>query len=179
MALGQTAGCPRVNRAKKFMCSPRNTGNINFSPLVNRAGCPRVVPTFKKFMCSKFMCLFLALNTPPICIAVCFLLLSPEEGRYSSTPPICAFPFASQCAPPFVSQCFLKNTGGWGHRDSPQIGSLCTCLVARYSAILRYYSCYTTYSTIPFSGQLDVLYPPNFALHANKCQCDGGLYGGL
>ena len=31
MALGQTAGCPRVNRAKKFMCSPRNTGNINFS----------------------------------------------------------------------------------------------------------------------------------------------------
>ena len=31
MALGQTAGCPGVNRAKKFMCSPRNTGNINFS----------------------------------------------------------------------------------------------------------------------------------------------------
>ena len=31
MALGQTAGCPRVNRAKKFMCLPRNTGNINFS----------------------------------------------------------------------------------------------------------------------------------------------------
>ena len=31
MALGRTAGCPRVNRAKKFMCSPRNTGNINFS----------------------------------------------------------------------------------------------------------------------------------------------------
>ena len=30
MALGQTAGCPRVNRAKKFMCSPRNTGSINF-----------------------------------------------------------------------------------------------------------------------------------------------------
>ena len=30
MALGQTAGCPRVNRAKKFMCSPRDTGNINF-----------------------------------------------------------------------------------------------------------------------------------------------------
>ena len=26
MALGQTAGCPRVNWAKKFMCSPRNTG---------------------------------------------------------------------------------------------------------------------------------------------------------
>ena len=62
MALGQTAGCPRVNRAKKFMCSPRNTGNINF-PLWLTGGCPRVVPTFKKFMCSKFMCLFLALET--------------------------------------------------------------------------------------------------------------------
>ena len=41
MALGQTAGCPRVNRAKKFMCSPRNTGEIyKLLPLVNR----RVVP---------------------------------------------------------------------------------------------------------------------------------------
>ena len=43
MALGQTAGCPRVNRAKKFMCSPRNTGNINFSLwLTGRLsqGCP-------------------------------------------------------------------------------------------------------------------------------------------
>ena len=28
MTLGQTAGCPRVNRAEKFMCSPRNTGEI-------------------------------------------------------------------------------------------------------------------------------------------------------
>ena len=62
MALGQMAGCPRVNRAKKFMCSLRNTGNINFS-LWLTAGCPRFVPTFKKFMCSKFMCLFLALDT--------------------------------------------------------------------------------------------------------------------
>ena len=43
MALGQTARCPRVNRAKKFMCSPRNTGNINFSLwLTGRLsqGCP-------------------------------------------------------------------------------------------------------------------------------------------
>ena len=60
MALGQTAGCPGVNRAKKFMCSPRKTGNMNFS-LWLTGGCPRVVPTFKKFMCSKFMCLFLTL----------------------------------------------------------------------------------------------------------------------
>ena len=42
MALGQAAGCPRVNRAKKFMCS-RNTGNINFSLWLTGAlsqGCP-------------------------------------------------------------------------------------------------------------------------------------------
>ena len=31
MALRQTAGCPRANHAKKFMCSPRNTANINSS----------------------------------------------------------------------------------------------------------------------------------------------------
>ena len=52
-------------------------------------------------------------------------------------------------------------------------------LVARYSAILRYYSCYTPYSAIPFRGQLDVRYPPPyFVYHASKCQCDRGLYGG-
>ena len=31
IALRQTAGCHRVKRAKKFMCSPRNTGHINVS----------------------------------------------------------------------------------------------------------------------------------------------------
>ena len=51
-------------------------------------------------------------------------------------------------------------------------------LVARYSAILRYYSCYTPYSAIPFRGQLDVRYPPYFVLYASKCQCDRVLYGG-
>ena len=43
MALGQTAGCPRVHRANKFMCSPRNTGNINFSLWLTGGlsqGCP-------------------------------------------------------------------------------------------------------------------------------------------
>ena len=43
MALGQTAGCPKVNRAKKFMCSPRNRGNINFSLWLTSGlsqGCP-------------------------------------------------------------------------------------------------------------------------------------------
>ena len=39
MTPGQTAGCPRVNRAKKFMCSPRNR-KYKLFPLVNR----RVVP---------------------------------------------------------------------------------------------------------------------------------------
>ena len=46
MALGQTAGCPRVNRAKKFMCSPRNTGNINFS-LWLTGGLPQGCPDFQ------------------------------------------------------------------------------------------------------------------------------------
>ena len=45
MALGQTAGCPRVNRAKKFMCSPRNTGNINF-PLWLTGGLSQGCPDF-------------------------------------------------------------------------------------------------------------------------------------
>ena len=43
MALGQTAGCPRVNRAKRFMCAPQNRGKINFSLwLTGRLsqGCP-------------------------------------------------------------------------------------------------------------------------------------------
>ena len=48
---------PGLTRPKKFMCSPWNTGNINFS-LWLIGGCPRLVPTLKKFMCSKFICLF-------------------------------------------------------------------------------------------------------------------------
>ena len=56
MALGQTAVCPRVNRAKKFMCSPRNTGNINFSLWLTGGlsqGCPdfpRKVYVFKVYV---------------------------------------------------------------------------------------------------------------------------------
>ena len=60
MPLGQTPACHRVNRAKKFMCSPRCTGNINFS-LWLTGGLSQGCPHFQKFMCSKFMCLFLAL----------------------------------------------------------------------------------------------------------------------
>ena len=61
MALGQTAGCPRVNRAKKFMCSPRNTGNINVS-LRFTGGLSQGCPDFQKVYVKKcFMCLFLAL----------------------------------------------------------------------------------------------------------------------
>ena len=47
MALGQTTRCPRVNRAKKFMCSPRNTGNINFS-LWLTGGLSHGCPDFQK-----------------------------------------------------------------------------------------------------------------------------------
>ena len=47
MALGQTAGCPRVNRAKKFMCSPQNTGNIDFS-LWFTGGSSQGCPDFQK-----------------------------------------------------------------------------------------------------------------------------------
>ena len=57
MALRQTTGCPRVNRAKKFTCSPRDTGNINFCPLVNR----RVVPGLSrpsKSLCVQSLCAF-------------------------------------------------------------------------------------------------------------------------
>ena len=47
MALGQRAGCPRVSRAKKFMCSPRNTGNIKFS-LWLTGGLSQGCPDFQK-----------------------------------------------------------------------------------------------------------------------------------
>ena len=47
MALGQMAGCPRVNRAKKFMCSPRNPGNINFF-LWLAGGLSQGCPDFQK-----------------------------------------------------------------------------------------------------------------------------------
>ena len=61
MALGQTAGCPRVNRANKFMCSPRNTGNINFSLWLTGGlsqGCPDfqkvyVFKVYVSFSCPK------------------------------------------------------------------------------------------------------------------------------
>ena len=70
MALGQTAGCPRVNRAKKFMCSPRNTGNINFS-LWLTGGLSQGCPNFQKVYVFKvnvpFSCPILSAfyNNPP------------------------------------------------------------------------------------------------------------------
>ena len=49
MALGQTAGCPRVNRAQKFMCSHQNTGNINFSLEISlTGGLSQGCPDFQK-----------------------------------------------------------------------------------------------------------------------------------
>ena len=47
IALGQTGGCPRVNRAKKFMGSARNTGNTNFS-LWLTGGLSQGCPDFQK-----------------------------------------------------------------------------------------------------------------------------------
>ena len=61
MALGQTAGCPRVNRAKKFMCSPRNTGNINFS-LWLAGGLFQGCPDFQKVYVFKVDVPFFALK---------------------------------------------------------------------------------------------------------------------
>ena len=61
MALGQTAGCPRVNRAKKFMCSPRNTGNIDFS-LWLTGGLSQGCPDFQKVYVFKVYVPFLALQ---------------------------------------------------------------------------------------------------------------------
>ena len=62
MALLQMAGCPRVNRAKKFMCLPRNTGNINVSLWLTGGlshGCPdfQKVYVFKVYV--PFSCLII------------------------------------------------------------------------------------------------------------------------
>ena len=73
MALGQTAGCPRVNRAKKFMCSPRNTGNISFS-LWLTGGLSQGCPDFQKVYVFKvyvpFSCPSLALISVENCMIV-------------------------------------------------------------------------------------------------------------
>ena len=61
MALGQTARCPRVNRAKKFMCSPRNTGNINVY-LWLTGGLSQGCPDFQKVYVFKVYVPFLALK---------------------------------------------------------------------------------------------------------------------
>ena len=61
MALGQTVGCTGVNRAKKFMCSPRNTGNIN-SSLWLTGGLPQRCPDFQKVYVFKVYVPFLVLS---------------------------------------------------------------------------------------------------------------------
>ena len=75
--------------------------------------------------------------------------------------------------------------GGWPAGRAPR-----TCndfvfffhlvtLVARYSAILRYCSCYTPYNAIPFRGQLDVRYPPPLFCFACKQNVNAiGVYMG-
>ena len=64
MALGQTVGCPRGNRAKKFMCSPRNTGNINFS-LWLTGGLSQGCPDFQKVYVFKVYVPFSCPNFQP------------------------------------------------------------------------------------------------------------------
>ena len=49
MALGQTAGCPRVKRAKNFMCSPRNR-KYKLFPLVNRLVVPGLSRLSKSYV---------------------------------------------------------------------------------------------------------------------------------
>ena len=73
MALGQTAGCPRVNRAKKFMCSPQNTGNIDFC-LWLTGGLSQGCPDFQKVYVFKvyvpFPCpIFLGLKNHSVRVA--------------------------------------------------------------------------------------------------------------
>ena len=64
---GQTAGCPRVNRAKKFMCSPRNTGNINFS-LWFTDGLSQDCPDFQKVYVFK---VYVPFCCPMFCADLC------------------------------------------------------------------------------------------------------------
>ena len=70
MALGQTAGCPRVNRARKFMCSPRNTGNINFS-LWLTGGLSQGCPDFQKVYVFK---VYVPFSCPRINFSITFSL---------------------------------------------------------------------------------------------------------
>ena len=88
MALGQTAGCPRVNRAKKFMCSPRNTGNINFSLWLTGGlsqGCPDfqkvyVFKVYVPFSCPKSVADMkrLCAHLHEKCAQKCFSASGPE-----------------------------------------------------------------------------------------------------
>ena len=70
MALGQTAGCPRVNRAKKFMRSPRYTGNINFF-LWLTGGLSQGCPDFQK----------VRLRVQSLCALVLALLKKPRNPK--------------------------------------------------------------------------------------------------
>ena len=83
MALKQTAGCPRVTRAKKFMCSPRNTGNIEFSLWLTGGfsqGCPDfqkvyVFKVYVPFSCPITACVAEACAVRPIFAPVAVELL--------------------------------------------------------------------------------------------------------
>ena len=82
MALGQTAGCPKVNRANKFMCSPRNTGNINFS-LWLTGGLSQGSPDVQKVYVFK---VYVPFSCPISKKMTCFM-----KGRFCSYYPEDAF----------------------------------------------------------------------------------------
>ena len=86
MALGQTAGCHRVNRAKSFMCSSRNSGNINFS-LWSTGGLSQGCPGFQKVYVFKvyvpFSCPKKVVLTP---LRLFFDFFSPLQPRGQEAP---------------------------------------------------------------------------------------------
>ena len=134
MALGQTAGCPRVTRAKKFLCWPQNTGNINFSLWLTGGlsqGCPdfQKVSVFKVYL--PFSCptnVRRVKSTPgltPILVKSIAIYL-PFLSRYfcksmssswqkiAHAPPICiTIPL------PFVLRCFFRSIWARGRLNTP------------------------------------------------------------
>ena len=85
MALGQTAGCPRVNWAKKFMCSPRNTRNISFSFWLT-GGLSQGCPDFQKVYVFKVYVPFSALDETQKCVKCIWSKKCGVTGRPRWTP---------------------------------------------------------------------------------------------
>ena len=118
MALGQTAGCPRVKRAKKFMCSQRNTGNINFSLLLTGGlsqGCPDFQKVYVFRVYVPFSCPIFGVLTEEAGKRRCRnKLLSKDLGGFDRKKP-CFFFFlgGGGCCP----CCFAKKQGKEGQAN--------------------------------------------------------------